>query len=313
MENRITALFKIKYPIISGGMVWCSGWRLAAAASNAGGLGLIGAGSMTPDLLREHITKCRQATDKPFGVNLPLMYRFAAEMADVLVDEGVKIVFTSAGNPATYTQKFKEKGMTVVHVVASSKFALKAEAAGVDAVVAEGFEAGGHNGLAETTTMVLVPLVADAVSVPVIAAGGIGDGRAMAASMALGAEGVQVGTRFALCEESSANDLFKQRVISLGEGETMLCMKTAGNVRLVKNDIFFRIHEAEYHGATPDELRALVGEGRAKRGMFEGDVKEGFLEVGQVASAIKACVGAKHIIDEFVEIYIETVKKWQKN
>lgn len=313
MENRITALFKIKYPIISGGMVWCSGWRLAAAVSNAGGLGLIGAGSMTPDLLREHITKCRQATDKPFGVNLPLMYRFAAEMADVLVDEGVKIVFTSAGNPATYTQKFKEKGMTVVHVVASSKFALKAEAAGVDAVVAEGFEAGGHNGLAETTTMVLVPLVADAISIPVIAAGGIGDGRAMAASMALGAEGVQVGTRFALCEESSANDLFKQRVISLGEGETMLCMKTAGNVRMVKNDIFFRIHEAEYHGATPDELRALVGEGRAKRGMFEGDVKEGFLEVGQVASAVKACVGAKHIIDEFVEIYIETVKKWQKN
>lgn len=313
MENRITALFKIKYPIISGGMVWCSGWRLAAAVSNAGGLGLIGAGSMTPDLLREHITKCRQATDKPFGVNLPLMYRFAAEMADLLVDEGVKIVFTSAGNPATYTQKFKEKGMTVVHVVASSKFALKAEAAGVDAVVAEGFEAGGHNGLAETTTMVLVPLVADAISIPVIAAGGIGDGRAMAASMALGAEGVQVGTRFALCEESSANDLFKQRVISLGEGETMLCMKTAGNVRMVKNDIFFRIHEAEYHGATPDELRALVGEGRAKRGMFEGDVKEGFLEVGQVASAVKACVGAKHIIDEFVEIYIETVKKWQKN
>lgn len=313
MENRITALFKIKYPIISGGMVWCSGWRLAAAVSNAGGLGLIGAGSMTPDLLREHITKCRQATDKPFGVNLPLMYRFAAEMADVLVDEGVKIVFTSAGNPATYTQKFKEKGMTVVHVVASSKFALKAEAAGVDAVVAEGFEAGGHNGLAETTTMVLVPLVADAISIPVIAAGGIGDGRAMAASMALGAEGVQVGTRFALCEESSANDLFKQRVISLGEGETMLCMKTAGNVRLVKNDIFFRIHEAEYHGATPDELRALVGEGRAKRGMFEGDVKEGFLEVGQVASAVKACVSAKNIIDEFVEIYIETVKKWQKN
>lgn len=313
MENRITALFKIKYPIISGGMVWCSGWRLAAAVSNAGGLGLIGAGSMTPDLLREHITKCRQATDKPFGVNLPLMYRFAAEMADVLVDEGVKIVFTSAGNPATYTQKFKEKGMTVVHVVASSKFALKAEAAGVDAVVAEGFEAGGHNGLAETTTMVLVPLVADAISIPVIAAGGIGDGRAMAASMALGAEGVQVGTRFALCEESSANDLFKQRVISLGEGETMLCMKTAGNVRMVKNDIFFRIHEAEYHGATPDELRALVGEGRAKRGMFEGDVKEGFLEVGQVASAVKACVSAKNIIDEFVEIYIETVKKWQKN
>lgn len=313
MENRITALFKIKYPIISGGMVWCSGWRLAAAVSNAGGLGLIGAGSMTPDLLREHITKCRQATDKPFGVNLPLMYRFAAEMADVLVDEGVKIVFTSAGNPATYTQKFKEKGITVVHVVASSKFALKAEAAGVDAVVTEGFEAGGHNGLAETTTMVLVPLVADAVSIPVIAAGGIGDGRAMAASMALGAEGVQVGTRFALCEESSANDVFKQRVISLGEGETMLCMKTAGNVRMVKNDIFFRIHEAEYHGATSDELRALVGEGRAKRGMFEGDVKEGFLEVGQVASAVKACVSAKNIIDEFVEIYIETVKKWQKN
>lgn len=313
MENRITKLFKIEYPIVSGGMVWCSGWRLASAVSNAGGLGLIGAGSMTPDLLREHIVQCKQNTDKPFGVNLPLMYRYAAEMANVIIEEGVKIVFTSAGNPATYTKLFKDNGMTVVHVVASSKFALKAEAAGVDAVVAEGFEAGGHNGLAETTTMVLVPLVADAVSIPVIAAGGIGDGRAMAASMALGAEGVQVGTRFALCRESSANDDFKQRVISLGEGETMLCMKSAGNVRMVKNDIFFRINEAEYHGATPDELRTLVGEGRAKRGMFEGDVKEGFLEVGQVASAVKESLGAADIVSEFIEMYSETVKKWQKN
>lgn len=313
MENRITKLFDIEYPIVSGGMVWCSGWKLAAAVSNSGGLGLIGSGSMTPDLLREHIAKCRQATEKPFGVNLPLMYRYAAEMAEVIMEEGVKIVFTSAGNPATYTQKFKEKGITVVHVVASSKFAQKAEAAGVDAVVAEGFEAGGHNGLAETTTMVLVPLVADAVSIPVIAAGGIGDGRAMAASLALGAEGVQVGTRFALCAESSANDAFKTRALSLGEGETMLCMKSAGNVRMIKNDIFARVNEAEYQGATPDELRALVGLGRAKQGMFEGDLKEGFLEVGQVASAVKKSLSAKEIVDEFVEIYIETVKKWQKN
>lgn len=313
MENRITKLFKIKYPIVSGGMVWCSGWRLASAVSNAGGLGLIGAGSMTPDLLREHITKCRQATEKPFGVNLPLMYHCAAEMVDVIIEEGVKIVFTSAGNPATYTKKFKDNGLTVVHVVASSKFALKAETAGVDAVVAEGFEAGGHNGLAETTTMVLVPLVADAVSIPVIAAGGIGDGRAMAASMALGAEGVQVGTRFALSQESSANDGFKNRVISLGEGETMLCMKSAGNVRMVKNDIFFQINEAESHGASPDELRALAGAGRAKRGMFEGDLKEGFLEVGQVASQVKESLSAADIVSEFIETYSETVKKWQKN
>lgn len=303
MENRITKLFNIEYPIISGGMVWCSGWRLAAAVSEAGGLGLIGSGSMRPDLLREHIAKCRENTKKPFGVNLPLMYKYAAEMADVIIEEGVKIVFTSAGNPATYTQKFKEHGITVVHVVASAKFALKAEAAGVDAVVAEGFEAGGHNGLAETTTMVLVPLVADAVSVPVIAAGGIGDGRAMAAAFALGAEGVQVGTRFALCKESSANEDFKQRALSLGEGETMLCMKSAGNVRLIKNDIFFRINEAEYHGATPEELRALVGEGRARRGMFEGDLKEGFLEVGQVASAVRESLCAKEIVDEFVGTY----------
>ncbi|MEG2318828.1 MAG: nitronate monooxygenase, partial [Rikenellaceae bacterium] len=264
-------------------------------------------------LLREHILKCKQNTENPFGVNLPLMYSYAAEMVDVIIAEGVKIVFTSAGNPATYTKRFKENGLTVVHVVASSKFALKAQAAGVDAVVAEGFEAGGHNGLAETTTMVLVPLVVDAVSIPVIAAGGIGDGRAMVASMALGAEGVQVGTRFALCQESSASDLFKKRVLSLGEGETMLCMKTAGNVRMVKNDVFSRIHKAEYHGASSDELRDIAGFGRAKRGIFEGDVNEGFLEVGQIASSVNDIISAEDIVKDFVNTQSEILKKWQKN
>lgn len=290
-------------------MVWCSGWRLAAAVSEAGGLGLIGSGSMTPELLREHIRKCKAATEKPFGVNLPLMYGYAAEMSDIIIEEGVKIVFTSAGNPATYTSKFKEHGLTVVHVTASTKFALKAEAAGVDAVVAEGFEAGGHNGREETATMVLVPLVADAVSIPVIAAGGIGDGRAMLAAMSLGAEGVQVGTRFAASEESSGSEAFKRSILSLQEGGTMLCMKNAGNVRMVKNDIFQKINEAEYHGATAEELRSIAGPGRAKMGIFEDDQQQGFVEVGQVTSAIKSVESAKEIIDGFMAVYEEQLKK----
>ena len=290
-------------------MVWCSGWRLAAAVSEAGGLGLIGSGSMTPELLREHIRKCKAATEKPFGVNLPLMYGYAAEMSDIIIEEGVKIVFTSAGNPATYTSKFKEHGLTVVHVTASTKFALKAEAAGVDAVVAEGFEAGGHNGREETATMVLVPLVADAVSIPVIAAGGIGDGRAMLAAMSLGAEGVQVGTRFAASEESSGSEAFKRSILSLQEGGTMLCMKNAGNVRMVKNDIFQKINEAEYHGATAEELRSIAGPGRAKMVIFEDDQQQGFVEVGQVTSAIKSVESAKEIIDGFMAVYEEQLKK----
>lgn len=284
-------------------MVWCSGWRLAAAVSEAGGLGLIGSGSMTPELLREHIRKCRTATRRPFGVNLPLMYSYVAEMVDIIIEEGVKIVFTSAGNPATYTSKFKEHGLIVVHVTASTKFAVKAEAAGVDAVVAEGFEAGGHNGREETATMVLVPLVVDAVSVPVIAAGGIGDGRGMLAAMALGAEGVQVGTRFAASAESSGSDAFKESILSLPEGGTMLCMKNAGNVRMVKNGIFQRINEAEYHGATAEELRAIAGQGRARRGIFENDQQDGFVEVGQVSTAIKSIETAKQIIDGFMTVY----------
>lgn len=279
--NRITSLFGIKHPIVQGGMVWCSGWRLASAVSNAGGLGLLGAGSMHPETLREHIRKCRAATDKPFGVNIPLMYPQIDEIMQLVADEGVRIVFTSAGSPAKWTGWLKERGITVAHVVSSSYFARKAEAAGVDAVVAEGFEAGGHNGREETTTLCLVPTVCDAVSLPVIAAGGIADRRAIRAVEALGAEGVQIGTRFALTQESSASEDFKILCLSLKEGDTMLMLKKLAPTRLVKNAFSNAVYTAETAGASEEELRLLLGRGRAKKGIFEGDLNEGELEIGQ--------------------------------
>lgn len=279
--NRITSLFGIKHPIVQGGMVWCSGWRLASAVSNAGGLGLLGAGSMHPETLREHIRKCRAATDKPFGVNIPLMYPQIDEIMQLVADEGVRIVFTSAGSPAKWTGWLKERGITVAHVVSSSYFARKAEAAGVDAVVAEGFEAGGHNGREETTTLCLVPTVCDAVSLPVIAAGGIADRRAIRAVEALGAEGVQIGTRFALTQESSASEDFKILCLNLKEGDTMLMLKKLAPTRLVKNAFSNAVYTAETAGASEEELRLLLGRGRAKKGIFEGDLNEGELEIGQ--------------------------------
>ncbi|WP_455591698.1 NAD(P)H-dependent flavin oxidoreductase [Bacteroides sp.] len=284
--NRITSLFGIQYPIIQGGMVWCSGWRLASAVSNAGGLGLIGSGSMHPEVLREHIRKCKAATSRPFGVNIPLMYPQIEEIMNIVVDEGVKIVFTSAGNPKTWTPWLKERGITVAHVVSSSKFAMKCEEAGVDAVVAEGFEAGGHNGREETTTFCLVPAVRKATTVPLLAAGGVGTGEAIYAAMALGAEGVQIGTRFALTEESSANDVFKDYCLRLNEGDTKLLLKKLSPVRLVANAFRDAVEVAEARGASADELRELLGRGRAKKGMFEGNLDEGELEIGQVASMI---------------------------
>lgn len=311
MKNRITELFGIKYPIISGGMVWCSGWELASAVSNAGGLGLIGSGSMTPEVLRDHIRKCKKATDKPFGVNLPLMFD-DKERAAVILEEGVPVVFTSAGNPKTWTSIFHEKGIKVVHVTASTTFALKAEAAGVDAVVAEGFEAGGHNGKEETTTMVLTPLVANSVSIPVIAAGGISSGASVAAVLAMGAEGVQIGTRFALSQESSASPIFKNRCIALPEGDTMLCMKNAGAVRMIKNQIFQRINEAEYRGATKEELFAIAGRGRAKMGIFDGDLEEGFLEIGQVCSDVRRQESVAEIFEEIIASYNTIVRQRQE-
>lgn len=301
MENRITKLFNIKYPIISGGMVWCSGWRLAAAVSNAGGLGLIGAGSMTPELLREHIQKCKAATTKPFGVNLPLLYSRIAEMIEVILEEGVEVVFTSAGNPSTWTAKLKENHITVVHVTASSRFAQKAEAAGVDAIVAEGFEAGGHNGKEETTTLVLIPAVTKSVSIPVIAAGGIATGRSVYAAMALGAEGVQIGSRFALAVESSASEEFKKRSLSLVEGDTMLTLKAVGAVRMIKNDIFRTIESAEKGGASEEQLREIMGKGRAKLGIFDGDLTEGFLEIGQVARMVDKIESVEDIFNDIIE------------
>lgn len=303
MENRITRLFGIKYPIISGGMVWCSGWELASAVSESGGLGLIGAGSMAPEILREHIIKCKNATSKPFGVNLPLIYSRIDEMIKIVIEEKVKIVFTSAGNPSTWTKILKDSGIIVVHVTASSKFALKAEAAGVDAVVAEGFEAGGHNGKEETTTMVLIPTVAKAVSIPLIAAGGISSGMSVAAAMALGADGVQIGTRFALATESSASYEFKKRILSLPEGDTMLTLKAMGAVRMVKNDIFNVIDKAEKNCATNEQLKEIIGLGRAKKGIFEGDLNEGFLEVGQVATQITEIESVDKIFKNIIEEY----------
>jgi len=307
--NRITSLFNIKYPIIQGGMIWCSGWDLASAVSNAGGLGLIGGGSMTPETFKEHLNKCKAATDKPFGVNLPLLYPHTDELIKIVIDEGVKIVFTSAGNPKKYTSYLKEKGIIVTHVIANKKFAVKCEEAGVDAIVAEGFEAGGHNGLEETTTLALIPLIKDVISVPLIAAGGIASGRAMHAALALGADGVQIGSRFVASEESSAHLNFKQKIVEAGDGDTKLSLKRLVPVRLIKNDFFQRIEEAETEGATEEELLELLGRGRAKLGMFEGDLKEGELEAGQVSAQINEIKPAAQIIDEIISEYNASVKE----
>lgn len=306
--NRITTLFGIQYPIIQGGMVWCSGWRLASAVSRAGGLGLIGAGSMHPEVLREHIRKCKQATDQPFGVNIPLMYPQIEEVMNIVAEEGVKIVFTSAGNPKTWTGWLKERGITVVHVISSSKFAMKCEEAGVDAVVAEGFEAGGHNGREETTTFCLIPAVRKATTLPLIAAGGIGTGAGMLATMVLGAEGVQMGTRFALTYESSANDIFKEYCLRLNEGDTKLLLKKLSPVRLVANHFRDAVEAAEASGASADELRALLGKGRAKKGIFEGDLEEGELEIGQVAALLRQQQSVADVISEVVEEYERLTK-----
>jgi enoyl-[acyl-carrier protein] reductase II len=298
MKNRITSLFNIEIPIIQGGMIWCSGWRLASAVSNAGGLGLIGAGSMYPDVLREHIQKCKAATSKPFGVNLPLLYPNIDEHMKIIEEEGVKIVFTSAGNPATWTATLKEKGITVVHVIANTKFAMKAAAAGVDAIVAEGFEAGGHNGREETTTMCLIPLIQDTIDIPLIAAGGIGDGRTMLAAFALGAEGVQIGSRFAASAESSAHDHFKQAILAAKEGDTRLSLKQLTPVRLLRNKFADDVAAAEDRGAGKEELKELLGRARAKKGMFEGDMNEGELEIGQISANIRSIVPAGDIMKE---------------
>ena len=299
--NRICELFGIRYPIIQGGMVWCSGWRLASAVSQAGGLGLLGAGSMHPETLVEHIRKMKAATDRPWGVNVPLMYPEIDRLMDILIREEVKIVFTSAGSPKKFTPMLHEAGVTVAHVVSSSIFARKCEEAGVDAIVAEGFEAGGHNGREETTTLCLIPAVRQITTVPLIAAGGIGSGESILAAMALGADGVQIGTRFALTDESSAHFTFKDRCLRLNEGDTQLTLKQLSPVRLVKNDFFKQVEEAESRGATTDELRTLLGKGRAKKGIFEGDLFEGELEIGQVASCIHKLQTVDEVMKELVE------------
>ena len=310
--NRICQLFGIQYPIIQGGMVWCSGWRLASAVSNAGGLGLIGAGSMHPEVLREHIRKCQAATGKPFGVNVPLMYPELETLMNILVEEGVKIVFTSAGNPKTWTGFLKGHGMTVAHVVSSSKFAVKCEQAGVDAIVAEGFEAGGHNGREETTTLCLIPAVRRATSLPLMAAGGIGTGSAMLATFVLGAEGVQIGTRFALTKESSAHENFKQLCLSLNEGDTKLLLKKLSPTRLVKGSFTTAVEEAEARGASVEEMKELLGKGRAKKGIFEGDLQEGELEIGQVASLFRETQTAAEVIKEIMEDFRKGTEKIQQ-
>jgi enoyl-[acyl-carrier protein] reductase II len=300
MSNKITTLFNIKYPIIQAGMIWASGWRLASAASNAGALGLIGAGSMYPEVLREHIQKCKKATDKPFGVNVPMLYPNIEEIMDIIVEEGVKIVFTSAGNPKTWTAWLKERGITVVHVVSSVKFALKAQEAGVDAVVAEGFEAGGHNGREETTTLTLIPMVKEQLQIPLIAAGGIATGSAMLAVMILGADGVQVGSRFVACEEASSHQLFKKMVVDAKEGDTHLTLKELAPVRMLKNKFYDELQELYKKGPTVDELKALLGRARAKRGMFEGDLEDGELEIGQIAGLIHDIKPAAQIVDDLI-------------
>ncbi len=303
MSNRICRLFKIKYPIIQGGMIWCSGWKLATAVSNAGGLGLIGAGSMYPDVFREHVQKAKKATNKPFGVNIPLLYPNTQELMNIVIEEGVKIVFTSAGNPKTWTTLLKEKGITVVHVISNSKFALKSEEAGVDAVVIEGFEAGGHNGREETTTLVAVPAVRKVTTLPIIAAGGIATGKAMLSAMILGADGVQMGTRFIASQESSAHDKFKAEVINAKEGDTQLSLKQLVPVRLIRNDFYNRVNEAEIKGDSKEQMIDLLGKARAKKGMFEGDIIEGELEAGQVSAIIEKVDSVEHIIADVVLEY----------
>ncbi|MBK6383397.1 MAG: nitronate monooxygenase [Chitinophagaceae bacterium] len=313
-SNRITKLFNIDYPIIQAGMIWASGWRLASAVSNAGGLGIIGSGSMYPDVLREHIRKCKAATNRPFGINVPLLYPDIDKHMEIIIEEGVQFVFTSAGNPKTWTNILKEKGITVVHVVSSSKFARKSEEAGCDAVVAEGFEAGGHNGREETTTLVLIPSVVDAVKVPVIAAGGIATGRQMLAAMVLGAEGVQMGSRFVASEEASSHINFKNVVVNSREGDTQLTLKQLTPVRLMKNEFFKQVQEAEQKGATVEELNALLGRARAKKGMFEGDLAEGELEIGQVSALLDSILPAgdivKNVWKEFTDGLANPVKKF---
>ena len=297
-SNRITKLFGVDYPIVQAGMIWASGWRLASAVSNAGGLGLIGSGSMYPDVLLEHIQKCKAATSRPFGVNIPLLYPDIDKHIQIVIEEGVKIVFTSAGNPKTWTSVLKEKGITVVHVISSSKFAKKAEEAGCDAVVAEGFEAGGHNGREETTTMVLIPAVVNAVKIPVIAAGGIATGKQMLAAMVMGAEGVQMGSRFVASEEASSHINFKNAVINSNEGDTILTLKQLTPVRLIKNNFYKQVQEAENKGASVEELKAILGRARAKKGMFEGQLEEGELEIGQVGANVIDILPAAKIVDE---------------
>ncbi len=312
-KNRITELFGIEHPIIQGGMVWCSGWRLASAVSNAGGLGLLGAGSMHPETLEEHIAKMRAATDKPWGVNVPLMYPEIDRLMKLIVDSGVKIVFTSAGSPKKFTPMLHEAGIKVAHVVSSSKFARKCEEAGVDAVVAEGFEAGGHNGREETTTMTLIPQVRRATSLPLVAAGGIASGEAMLATMVLGAEGVQIGTLFALTEESSAAEAFKQRCVSLAEGDTMLCLKKIAPTRLVKNPLYDKVREAEDNGASADELRGILGKAASKRGIFEGDTDNGELEIGQIASAIRSVRPVAEVMEGLVKGFAKAKERIMKS
>ncbi|APZ46957.1 2-nitropropane dioxygenase [Polaribacter reichenbachii] len=300
MTNKITQLFNIKYPVIQGGMVWVSGYKLASAVSNAGGLGLIGAGSMYPDVLREHIKKCKKATDKPFGVNVPMLYPQIEEIMNIIVEEEVKIVFTSAGNPKTWTAFLKEKGITVVHVVSSVKFALKAEAAGVDAIVCEGFEAGGHNGREETTTFTLIPMVKEAVKIPVMAAGGIATGKGMLAAMVLGADGVQIGSRFAATEESSAHINFKNSIVDVKDGDTHLTLKELAPVRLIKNKFYQKLQELYLQNPTKEQLIELLGRARAKKGIFEGDVENGELEIGQIAGLIHNIKPAKQVLEEII-------------
>ncbi|MGX7668678.1 NAD(P)H-dependent flavin oxidoreductase [Flavobacterium pedocola] len=306
--NKITQLFNIQYPIVQGGMIWNSGYKLASAVSNAGGLGLLGAGSMYPEVLREHIQKCKKATDKPFGVNVPMLYPNIEEIMDIIVEEGVKIVFTSAGNPKTWTAFLKERGITVVHVVSSSKFALKAQEAGVDAVVAEGFEAGGHNGREETTTLTLIPMVRENISIPLIAAGGIATGRGMLAAMVLGADGVQMGSRFAASFESSSHDNFKQTILEVKEGDTHLTLKELAPVRLVKNKFYNDVQDLYAKCPTTEELKTLLGRARAKRGMFEGDLDEGELEIGQIAGLINDIKPVQQIVDDVMKEF-ETARQ----
>lgn len=310
MTNKITELFKIQYPIISGGMIWVSGYKLAAAVSNAGGLGLIGAGSMYPDVLREHIQKCKKATDKPFGVNVPMLYPNIDEIMKIIVDEGVKIVFTSAGNPKIWTPFLKQNSIRVVHVVSSVKFALKAQEAGVDAVVAEGFEAGGHNGREETTTFTLIPMVKEQLSIPLIAAGGIATGRGMLAAMVLGADGVQIGSRFAASVESSAHQAFKEVIVNTKEGDTILTLKELAPVRLIKNPFYNQLQELYQQCPTAEQLKALLGRGRAKIGMFEGNLIEGELEIGQIAGIIHEIKSVNEIIQEIMNEFNEVQKSF---